>query len=115
MGNNFLMHRFTGPKPDECLDDNVCYEQIPKRINGHVDPDKPPDSNVSWGLQLEEGYSERLVFVFFSGVVASGVVGLVWSICVKDLQSGFVVASWILTSEAVVVGVLQLLLFLGAV
>jgi hypothetical protein len=115
--NDFLMHRFTCSVNQECLDDDICFQQFAKHINGPVpqDPSGKPDSNTGWGMQLEEGYSHRVCIVLLVGVVVSAVVGLSWSICVRDLQSGFVIASWIVTSEAVVVGSLQLLLFLRAI
>ncbi|OAL55422.1 hypothetical protein IQ07DRAFT_639102 [Pyrenochaeta sp. DS3sAY3a] len=113
--NDFLMHRFTCAKDEECLDDDICFQQIAKRMNGPVDPGQSPDLNTGWGMHLEEGYSARLGMVLLFGVVLSGIVGIIWSSITKDLQGGFVVAAWIVATEAVIVGILQILLYVHAI
>lgn len=109
------MHRFTCAKDEECLNDDICFQQIAKRINGPVDPGQSPDLNTGWGMHLEEGYSARLGMVLLFGVVLSGIVGIIWSSITKDLQGGFVVAAWIVATEAVIVGILQILLYVHAI
>jgi hypothetical protein len=117
LDNDFLMHRFTCSMDEDCLDDTVCFERIPKRMDRPVpwDHSDAPDLGIGWGLQLEEGYSNRVCIVLLVGVFVSAVIGAIWSIFAKDLQSGFVVASWMVTSEAILVGTVQLLLILRAV
>jgi hypothetical protein len=102
---------------EDCLDDAVCFERIPKRMDRPVpwDHSDAPDLGIGWGLQLEEGYSNRVCIVLLVGVFVSAVIGAIWSIFAKDVQSGFVVASWMVTSEAILVGTVQLLLILRTV
>jgi hypothetical protein len=95
------MHRFTCSTGEDCLDDDICFQQFPKRINGPVPQDASGilDLSTGWGMYLEEGYSHRVCIVLLVGVVVSAIIGLTSSVCVRDLQSGFVVASWIVTTH----------------
>ncbi|KAI4924114.1 hypothetical protein J4E85_008274 [Alternaria conjuncta] len=117
LDNDFLMHRFTCSVDEDCLEDAVCLERIPKRIDRPVpwNHSDAPDLGIGWGLQLEEGYSNRVCMAFLVGILVSAIMGVVWSIVAKDLQSGFVVASWMVTSEAIMVGAVQLLLIFRAI
>ena len=106
------MHAFTCSESDHDLNDDTCYQQIPKRSNGRPTPGRSPDWDTGWGLEIEEGYFDGLIFFLVGGFLIGSIFGLVWSVWKRDISSGFAVASWIMGSEAVAVAIAQTLLFL---
>jgi len=117
LDNDHLMHRFTCSTNARCLDGSIGFEHIPKRID-RPEPwnhDEHPDLGIGWGLQLEEGCFHRLCIVVVGGVVVSAVIGVIWSALTRDVQSGFVVASWLLTSGTILVATIQLLVTLPSI
>ena len=117
LDNDHLMHRFTCSTNARCLDGSIGFEHIPKRIDrpGPWNHNEHPDLGIGWGLQLEEGCFRRLCIIVVGGVVVSAVIGIICSAITRDLQSGFVVASWLLTIETISVATVQLLVTLPAI
>jgi hypothetical protein len=114
LGSDFLMHRFNSPKA--CYHDDICLNQIPKRINEPPTPGIAPDLYTGWGLFLEEGLDpDRICILLLTGFVSSMTFGIVWGICKGSLQDGFAVAGFLASSEAVAVATVQLLLAIGAI
>lgn len=108
LGSDFLMHRFNNP--EECLQDVLCLNQIPKRINETPTPGLQPDLYTGWGIHLEEGLDiERMVFLLLVGFVTSTVFGIVWAVVKQSIQDGFSIAAFIAACEALAVATVQLL------
>lgn len=113
IGSDFLMHRFHNP--EECLQDVLCLNQIPKRTNERPTPGLAPDLHTGWGMHLEEGLdAERIFCLLLLGFVSSTLFGVLWAVLKKSIQDGFSVAAFIATSEALAVAMVQLFLTMGS-
>jgi hypothetical protein len=67
----------------------------------------PPDFDTGWGLHFQEGYDlEKIVALMLLGVLASLVVGIVWSVF-HSIADGFQVAGYIVTTWALGLATLQ--------
>lgn len=108
------MHRFH--HPEECEEDILCLNQIPKRVNVRPTPGSPPDLDTAWGMHLEEGLDiERIVIVVLVGFVSSLAFGIVWATVKKSVQDGFSVAGYIAACETLLLATGQLFISLGTI
>jgi hypothetical protein len=69
-----------------------CLNRLPKKLENKLEK----DGILAWGIYIVEGPNwyilSILVMIMF---VASGIVGILWSVLMKDIQGGFGIASYL--------------------
>jgi hypothetical protein len=86
------------------------FNQLPKRLGhyGHLKA-SPDEMEIGWGIHFEEDWHlPTIYFVFVILVLFSLMFGIVWSVCKKDIQSGFAVSGFVLTLGSLLLGYLVL-------
>lgn len=97
-GSEYMAHYFKHP---EELHEKQQYllNQIPKHLRGQLSA--ALDAPVrGWGLSFEEGLNYWPLITLM--LIPPLVFGIVWSICKRDIQSGFGVAAYCLAAETIV-------------
>jgi hypothetical protein len=99
IGPRKLTHCLLSPqciKPEQ----ESVLAQLPKRVGLHGElKATPQDEVIGWGLHFEEGWHWPTIwFVFSLFVLFSLLFGVIWSVMRKDIQGGFAVAAFVLTS-----------------
>jgi hypothetical protein len=74
--------------------------QLPKTVGIHgILRATPQNEVIGWGFHFEEGWHWATVLVIiFLVVLFSLLFGIMWSVLRKDIQGGFAVSGFVLTS-----------------
>jgi hypothetical protein len=100
------MHRFSNS--NHCRDSTYCLHQIPKRKHGRLRYGSAPDNFTAWGLYFHETFDmSRLCLRGMVAIMLSLVFGIMWAAGKKSIQDGFAVASYVLASQALTMGTVQ--------
>lgn len=81
------------------------FDQVPKRLIGRLEASA--DGEVAgWGIYFEEGWHWEAIFGLLLIVAFGGslLFGILWSVCRKDIQGAFGVASYWVTMSGLLIG-----------
>jgi hypothetical protein len=100
------MHNYRMPN---CVHDQQTwvYHQIPKRTCGQL-IGRSEAPVLGWGVHFQEGWhwDKILNLGFWIFMLGSFLFGILWAVLKKDVQSAFGIASYWITTFAVVLGYL---------
>jgi hypothetical protein len=111
IGHNEMLHYFYS----SCEGQNDDWHV--RRFPGHKEdkisfrPEEEP--KYVWGIQVSEKEDREWLYLSIPGfaiILASTVVGIVWSVLTHDYQSAFTVASYMVVSGLALLGSIQVLL-----
>lgn len=105
ISQKYLTHLLLHPGTIDEVQTRVL-NQLPKLIQGPlVAP--PSESVVGWGLYFQEClHLEAIFFIMAMIVLSSMVFGIVWAFIQEDIQSGFTISAYMVTTGALGVGYL---------
>lgn len=107
IGPNYLTHCLLHPEMIDSTQKSLLL-QIPKLMNGPLTTSSSKYT-VGWGLHFQEGWHLRTIWCFLVFiVVASLLLGIVWSVVRDDVQGGFGISSYLITIGALGVGYLAI-------
>ena len=94
VGEDMLMHLFYNPK---CAEDvPACLERFPKKLREKLTCGEKAVV-PGWGLQLEEGVSNRkTAIIYLICVLVSSIWGVLWAVLEHDIQGAFTVSAYVI-------------------
>ncbi|MCJ1387086.1 hypothetical protein MMC17_010215 [Xylographa soralifera] len=111
VGENLLTHYYHHPHDaDDAL---VWFHRIPKKLRQRVVIDSEQRAALGWGMYFVEGFDWTKYWILSILVLlVSSLVGICYSVLADDVQSGFAVASFLMTLFTCLTGTLQSSIFL---
>ncbi|KAK4186185.1 hypothetical protein QBC35DRAFT_281334 [Podospora australis] len=99
-----MTHYFRSPTCAEKSQSSI-YQQLPKRVAGELKASRENDV-VGWGVHCEEGWHWRTIYLIIAIFLFcfSLLFGIIWATTKSDIQGGFAVSSFWLTTGSVLLG-----------
>ena len=112
VSENLLTHYYHHPyDADDAL---VWFHRIPKKLRRRVAVDGERRAALGWGMYFVEGFDlTKYWIVSIVVLLVSSSVEICYSVLADNVQSGFAVASFLMTLFACVTGTLQSSIFLS--
>lgn len=109
---NLLMHLFEHPECADILP--VLFRKIPKKLRDKLEPCPRKGYAIGWGVQFVEGMDWLIVFLCGCvGFASALIVAVIWSTVMRDIQSGFAIAGFMLAFLGFCLGVARTEIGLG--
>ena len=106
VGENHMMHLYE--HPEEAEDTAVCLNKVPKKVRERLQVCPQRGTGLGWGVHFIEGlHWVKLWMLGLSGLIASVLFGVCWSILRDDVQGGFGVSACMMMGLTFTTGVVQ--------
>jgi hypothetical protein len=111
IGHNEMMHYFY--KPCTGQDEDCHIRRFPGHKLNPVPFQPTEEEKYVWGIELVESESREWLYLSIPVFIVfffSMVFGTIWTVVLRDVQGGFTVAGYIVTSGLALLGSIQVFL-----